>query len=128
MSGQQNSPKVDTMAQHITRSADRNGKPVDVLHKIDARDYDLFDTIRPGDSIETWDGFRGHVAAFVPSYTTTACGERKIMDATVLIYVNHAPYGYRPTSAASWAMVRHVRKYSSDLYSVVEFRPVADAA
>jgi hypothetical protein len=108
----------------IRTTTDAEGNPIEIVHKIVAGRYDLFDTIAPGDKIETWDGVTGTVAAFVPTYSHHADGTTNVITgADVLIYVDRLPYGYRPTKAVD--MQRHVRKFSSELYMAYTVRPAA---
>lgn len=111
------------MAEHITRTRNVQGEPIDIVNKIVTGRYELFDTIEVGDRVQTWDGIWGTVAAFVPTTKVCVDGEAKIFGTDMLIYVDHLPYGYRFQQGRN--LVRHVQKYSSDLYQCYTVRPVA---
>lgn len=90
-----------------------------MIHKIDPRNRDLFDTISPGDTVETWDGIRGTVAAFVPITRECFDGVNRVFEADLLIYTPHTcvnGYGYEVRPQAG-AVFRRVLKYSSDLFA-----------
>jgi hypothetical protein len=111
------------MAEHITRTKNVKGEPIDIVNKIVAGRYELFDTITVGDRVQTWDGIWGTVAAFVPTTRVCADGEVRMFGADMLIYVDHLPYGYRFEAGRN--LVRHVEKYSSELYQCYTVRPVS---